>query len=87
MGLFGNLFGNKQEDNVLVVDLIDNGFVINDTRFPFPVRASELVKVLGIPRVVEQKIDDSLRRIYSEKYGFDVKSYQPLLYYWDEYGL
>ena len=86
MGLFGNLFGNKQEDNGLVVDLIDNGFVINDTRFPFPARASELVKVLGIPRVVEQKIDDSLRRIYSEKYGFDEKSYQPLLYYWDEYG-
>ena len=37
MGLFGNLFGNKQEDNGLVVDLIDNGFVSSDTQFPFPV--------------------------------------------------
>ena len=77
MGLFGNLFGNKQEDNGLVVDLIDNGFVINDTQFPFPVRASELVKVLGIPRVIERQIDDGLRCKYCEKYGFDEKSYQP----------
>lgn len=89
MGLFSNLFGKKQdnEDNGLVLDLIDNGFVINDTRLQFPVRASELIKVLGTPRVVERACDDMLKKIYCEKYGFDINTYQPLIYYWDEFGL
>lgn len=88
MGLFSNLFGKTQEneDNGIALDLVDNGFVINDHSFPFPVRASELIKVLGEPRVAAQ-CDKKLKEIYCEKYGFDINTFEPWDYYWDELGL
>ena len=89
MGLFDKIFGNskKTEDNQMTLDLIDNGFVINGHPFSFPARASELLKVLGDARIVENQYDDKMREIYCEKYGFDIDSFCPWDYYWDELGL
>ena len=89
MGLFSNIFGKKQEsnNNGIIFEFIDNGFIINGHSFSIPARASEVIKVLGEPRVVEHPCPGKLKEIYSEKYGFDINTFQPLDYYWDEYGL
>ena len=88
MGLFDKIFGNskKTEDNPMTLDLIDNGFVINGHPFSFPARASELLKVLGNARIVENQYDDKLREIYCKEHGFDIDTFCPWDYYWDELG-
>ena len=89
MSFFNKLFGcsKKAEDIQMTLNLVNNGFVINDHSFSFPVRASELLKLLGNARVVEKQCDNNLKKIYCEKYGFDIDTFQPWYYYWDELGL
>lgn len=89
MGFFKNLFGKTSQthDNQITLNLIDNGFVINDHQFAFPARASEMVKVLGEARIVADQCPESLREVYCEKYDFDIDTFHPWDYYWDELGL
>lgn len=77
----------KAFDNQIKLDLIDNGFVLNGHQFPFPARASELIKILGEARIVEDQCPDSLKEVYCEEYGFDINTFNPWDYYWDELGL
>lgn len=89
MGFIKNLFGKspKTQDNQITLNLVDNGFVINGHEFAFPARASELVKVLGEARIVADQCPESLREVYCEEYGFDIETFHPWDYYWDELGL
>lgn len=89
MNLLKNIFRNSKKtyDNQVTLDLIDNGFVLNNHPFPFPARASEMIKILGEARIAEDQCPDSLKEVYCEKYGFDINTFNPWDYYWDELGL
>ncbi len=89
MILLKNIFRNSKKtyDNQVTLDLIDNGFVLNDHPFPFPARASEMIKILGEARIVEDQCLDDVKEVYCEEYGFDINTFNPWDYYWDELGL
>lgn len=89
MDFFKN-FSNKKQNNESVpvtLDLRDNGFILNGTSFPFPARASELIKLLGEPRIAENQYMDKLKEIYCKEYHFDSASFNPWDYYWDNAGI
>lgn len=89
MGLFGRLWHKKQalESVSVTLDLRDNGFMLNGVSFPFPARASELIKVLGEPRIAENQSMEYVRELYCKKYHFDPDTFCPWDYYWDSMGL
>lgn len=60
---------------------------MNGQTFSFPASASELIKVLGEPRCVEIDYTELVRKGLSKDYGFDVDSFHPMRYYWDNFGI
>ena len=89
MGFLNNMLGKKQsnESAPITLDLRENGFILNGVSFPFPVRASELIKILGEPRIAENQIMENVRAIYCKEYNFDPDTFNPWYYYWDNIGL
>ena len=73
MAFWDSLFGKKEDPGSVSVklDLIDNGFILNDREFSFPARASEVSKILGSARVVQDQYDPKMMEIYKEKYGLE----------------
>ena len=84
MGLLSNLFSKKQSNESVPVtlDLRYNGFILNGISFPFPARTSELIKLLGEPRIAENQSMENVREIYCKEYNFN-----PWDYFWDNIGL
>ena len=87
MAFWDGWFGKNEDPGSTSVklDLIDNGFILNDREFSFPARASEVSKILGNARIVQDQYDPKMMETYKEKYGLD--PFNPWDYYWDEAGL
>ncbi len=89
MGFLDRLINKKPniECAPITIDLNENGFAVNGVQFPFPARASELIKLLGEPRIAENQYMEKVAEIYCEKFGFDRESFSAYDYYWDDIGI
>lgn len=89
MSFFDKLFGAKKLEagRPITLNLHEGGFELDGQTFAFPASASELIKVLGEPRRVEIEYTDRVRKGLSKDYGFDVDSFHPMRYYWDNFGI
>lgn len=89
MNLFDRLFGTKKMEagQPITLNLHEGGFELNGQAYSFPASASELIKALGEPRYVEIDYTESMREWLGKKYGFDVDSFRPMRYYWDDFGI
>lgn len=89
MKFFDKLFGNKkmEKGQPVTLNLHEGGFELNGQLFSFPASVSELIEVLGEPRGVEIDFAQRTREGLSKDYGFDVDSFRPMRYYWDNFGI
>lgn len=89
MFLLSEFFGIKKmkKGQPITLNLYEGGFELDGQVFSFPASASEMIKVLGEPRRVEKDYTDSLKKSISNDYGFDVESFHPMSYYWDDFGI
>ncbi len=76
-----------KEGQPVTMNIHEGGFELNGQTFAFPGSVSELMKVLGEPRRVEIEFTDNVRKGLSEDYGIDFDSFQPMRYYWDNFGI
>ena len=89
MNFFDKLLETKKMKNgqPITLNLHEGGFELNGQTFSFPASASELIKVLGEPRCVEIDYTELVRKGLSKDYGFDIDSFHPMRYYWDNFGI
>lgn len=88
MSFLDKIFEKKMEaGQPISLNLREGGFELNGQTFAFPASASELKKVLGEPRCVEIDYTERVRNGLSKDYGFDVDSFHPMRYYWDNFGI
>ena len=89
MGLFGNLFGRKDENNEASkgysIDICDNYFVINGQELDMPIHINALTAVLGKPRAQRFKTDAESQQILESLHSEPVS--KRVNYTWDDLGL
>lgn len=89
MGFLDTLFRGKEtvESIPMTLNVYDSGFNLNGTDLTFPVRVSDLTKILGEPRVNDRIYPEQLRRAYCKEHSIRPECFTGRDYYWDNIGL
>lgn len=85
------IFQKKKPENTLpvLIKLFGDGFSVNGKQFTIPARISELIEILGEPRIVVGKNDaiKAAKERVCKNYNLPPKRYAEADFYWDDLGL
>lgn len=89
MGFFAKLFGGKKANNCsegFIIDIRENGFVINGRQLDVPIHIDALSELLGKPRKTAFKTGNEDKEIYEKMHPGETLV-QRVNYTWDDLGL